>query len=747
MKKFTLLLCSIFIFSAAFSQRVKVNEKASEVDRTLYGQENIQMPKAKFEGEVFYSETFDFEDATDPRGWSLPEGWQIVDEQDMGHYWEWRAGTDSILGRFSFEPGHIYSLTPEDGYFVIPMDEYNYVDGVSSSNNGHGWFQMAPIDCSAHTSVVMKMRQYFRSCCSGAPSVTVMISNDQGVHWAEYNMAYGTPTNSFCKNPFVEVNISEVAAGMSDIWIRFVWDNNRRYFWCIDDFQLSEGYVNELQLENSWVMMSDLYDDDADEGHVFMTPLSQINDALGGWTFKGAFLNAGSDDQYTCQLNAEIWQNGVSVYNETSEGKDIWALDRDTLEVTTPYFPDNYGSYKFALDAIQEQEDGVPSNNTYEDWFHVTDSIYSYSDWDFETYSSTASWGNNDGDFLGVVYDITSEVEVNSMSVFIQQRPENPQASTQVGYSFQYFIFYYDEDAETWVELIASEWWEVEEEMINTWVTLPFEKDGESEFLLPEQYIAAIQVFHGGGVSPDNNLFRFTIGSDLDHKYNSNKSIYQLIGGDGTWYTNTTDMSMIRMNINKEGAPTDGTVVFNVDMNIPIANGYFHPDWGNFVDMAGSVNEWSGSEHMVDPDGDGIYTLTVTGVPVFTDIEYKYRINGNWDTSEFPMGGPNRVYKTHFFNVTNDEYNDGVSLGVSLEDMTSSLKVYPNPNNGIFTLEVQNTASSNLNISVLNIQGQTIYQNRVESVLSHNETIDLTAFAKGMYFLKVNNKVTKLLVK
>ncbi len=745
MKKFTLLLCSMLLGSMLFAQQFQVNPKVMETDRVLYQKDLVQPSSFKYEGEVFYSETFDFANPADDRGWSLPDGWQIVDENDIGHFWEWRAGTDSILGRFSFEPGHKFALTPEDGYFVIPMDEYNYIDGVSTSNNGHAWFQMAPIDCSGHSSVVMKLRQYFRSCCAGAPSVTIMVSNDQGVHWAEYSMAFGTGTNQFCKNPFPEVNISEVAAGMPDVWFRFVWNDNRRYFWCIDDFELSEGYVNELQLEDTWVMMSDLTDEDADEGYVFMTPLSQINDALGGWTFQGAFLNAGSDDQYSCKLEAEIWKNGSSVHTASSEASDIWALDRDTFAVTDPYFPDDYGSYMFKLEATQEQEDGVPSNNTYEDWFHVTDSIYSLADWDFETYSSTASWGNNDGDFLGIVYDVTQECEVNSMSVFIQQRPENPTASTQVGYSFQYFIFYYDEDAETWIELIGSEWWEVEEEMINTWVTLPLEKDGESEFLLPGQYIAAIQVFHGGGASPDNNLYRFTIGSDLDHKYNRNKTLYQLFGGDGTWYINTTDLSMIRMNLDYTGAPLVGTVVFNVDMNIPLANGYFHT-W-DYVDIAGTFNDWSASAPMEDPDGDGIYTLEISGIPVLANIEYKYRINGNWDTSEFPAGGPNRVYMTHYYNVTDDEYNDGVSLGVTTDDLVESFKVYPNPNQGVFTLQVNNTMAKTLEISVSNIQGQQVYQHSVPAVLSHAETIDLSDFAKGMYFVKVNSSVTKLLVK
>jgi hypothetical protein len=40
-----------------------------------------------------------------------------------------------------------------------------------------------------------------------------------------------------------------------------------------------------------------------------------------------------------------------------------------------------------------------------------------------------------------------------------------------------------------------------------------------------------------------------------------------------------------------------------------------------------------------------------------------------------------------------------------------------------------------------------VYRNEVKGAISHEEKIDLTHFAKGMYFLKVNNEVVKLVVK
>ncbi len=99
-------------------------------------------------------------------------------------------------------------------------------------------------------------------------------------------------------------------------------------------------------------------------------------------------------------------------------------------------------------------------------------------------------------------------------------------------------------------------------------------------------------------------------------------------------------------------------ITFVVDMNYQIDLGTFNPA-DDFVDIAGTMNNWQGSEPMEDL-GNGIYSITYPfdnpGV-----VEYKFRINGDWATSEFPDGGPNRmtwavnypVTLSHFY----DDYN------------------------------------------------------------------------------------------
>jgi hypothetical protein len=72
--------------------------------------------------------------------------------------------------------------------------------------------------------------------------------------------------------------------------------------------------------------------------------------------------------------------------------------------------------------------------------------------------------------------------------------------------------------------------------------------------------------------------------------------------------------------------------------------------------------------------------------------------------------------------------------------------VFPNPTSGVFTLDVANAVTGDLDISVTSLQGQSVYSKFVKSVMSYQETIDLSGFAKGLYLMKVNNQLTKLVV-
>ncbi len=86
------------------------------------------------------------------------------------------------------------------------------------------------------------------------------------------------------------------------------------------------------------------------------------------------------------------------------------------------------------------------------------------------------------------------------------------------------------------------------------------------------------------------------------------------------------------------------SIDFNVNMNHQIQQGNFSSS--DPLDIAGTFNDWGGTTYrLTDADGDGIYSVTISGFSVGETIEFKFRRKGNWNgTEEFPGGGGNRRY-------------------------------------------------------------------------------------------------------
>ena len=82
-------------------------------------------------------------------------------------------------------------------------------------------------------------------------------------------------------------------------------------------------------------------------------------------------------------------------------------------------------------------------------------------------------------------------------------------------------------------------------------------------------------------------------------------------------------------------------------------------------------------------------------------------------------------------------------------DLMESMKVYQNPTNTDFTVQVTNKQASDVQISMMNIQGQVVFQKTISQVMNHTETVK-NSFAKGVYFLTVQSgsgmKVEKLII-
>ena len=85
-----------------------------------------------------------------------------------------------------------------------------------------------------------------------------------------------------------------------------------------------------------------------------------------------------------------------------------------------------------------------------------------------------------------------------------------------------------------------------------------------------------------------------------------------------------------------------------------------------------------------------------------------------------------------------------------MDNETLNISIFPNPSNGIFTI-FGNINNDNAELKILNITGSLLLQKKLLSVNGTIlETIDISRFSKGIYFMKItyNKKenTTKIII-
>jgi len=90
-------------------------------------------------------------------------------------------------------------------------------------------------------------------------------------------------------------------------------------------------------------------------------------------------------------------------------------------------------------------------------------------------------------------------------------------------------------------------------------------------------------------------------------------------------------------------------MTFKCHMFYQIRAGHFAPDpLKDYLDVAGSMNNLGAYDVLFDRAHDSIYQVTLNLprnlISPVIPIEFKFRINGNWNTSEFQNNAPFRTY-------------------------------------------------------------------------------------------------------
>jgi hypothetical protein len=77
-----------------------------------------------------------------------------------------------------------------------------------------------------------------------------------------------------------------------------------------------------------------------------------------------------------------------------------------------------------------------------------------------------------------------------------------------------------------------------------------------------------------------------------------------------------------------------------------------------------------------------------------------------------------------------------------------TLVVYPNPSTGIIHLTINNLEGKKVELSILNVIGSVMYRETVTELNDrYTKTLDLSKFANGLYYVKLESETTSQMCK
>lgn len=114
-----------------------------------------------------------------------------------------------------------------------------------------------------------------------------------------------------------------------------------------------------------------------------------------------------------------------------------------------------------------------------------------------------------------------------------------------------------------------------------------------------------------------------------------------------------------------------------------------------------------------------------------------------------------RVAVVDFFQgdtgVLNDWSIEICTTSLSTEDFASfdDLSIYPNPNNGQFTVKLKSASNKDINVEVFDIRGRSVLKESYRNTGDFNQNINLNNAQSGMYLLNIDDgerKITKKII-
>jgi acetyl esterase/lipase len=169
---------------------------------------------------------------------------------------------------------------------------------------------------------------------------------------------------------------------------------------------------------------------------------------------------------------------------------------------------------------------------------------------------------------------------------------------------------------------------------------------------------------------------------------------------------------------------------------------------GNFQRSAGFASDWTpGITKLVNKPNSTIWEITVE--VTVGSYEFKFINDDGWNGKEEKMTGKgcykgdNREFTVKDLKdmkVGTYAYNQCSLVSANDVALESAVSVFPNPNNGAFTLNYQfEDVINNLKVEVVNTLGQVVFARNIENAFAGSSSFDLTNVTGGVYLVKITD--------
>lgn len=525
MKKFTLLFISILITGMAFSQTM-VNKRTRDFVKTIG---DVQSDR---ELTVIWEDDFS-DDAL----------WVTVYSEDPNDG-PWVIGTEAPSGYYSEGMGAIESTSAANGFAMYDSD----ANGTTAGSQDSKLIYHTSIDCSSYSKIAIQFESYYRMFNGNC---YVEVSTDS-VTWEQYQVHTDVETNGASANPtLVNVNITGVAANQATVYFRFRYIGEWDYAWMVDDVKFVEAPDHDLNLVDARVNfflypqyvdpeeypMSEYYNY---SGFVGKYPLSQISSDYATMVFNGVVQNYGSLDatpSLSITVNdpsdAELFTNSAT-FDGTLAAQEMDSIDIVDVEYTID--APELGDYDFVFETYEDSvTDENPGDNSVTYTTEITQDAYArdMDQWTGSWSTSNYQGGGQDGDMVGVIYQLFNTDTIHNVQVFISDM-------TAVNTSFVVKLITFNEE---WTEITSSQLETIDsEDDVGKWYSIGFPVEQLFEVGTDEmvEVMAAVEYYPAGE--------EFRLGIDGTVPTSGHETFMYFVSEDTWYYYGGSHVPLIRMN-------------------------------------------------------------------------------------------------------------------------------------------------------------------------------------------------------